>query len=129
MRVAFAAITLSLPASVLAQACSVNPPAFVVSCPCPGSRPILAFTGTARIGTMQRFSATSDFCHPGQGYLIIGPPLSVPLRVPDGLVLCGSTMSPVTSLPIDPVYVAGVGAGQVEASGCLSFFPYFLFVP
>src|SRR6185295_18278853 len=100
MRAAFTATALLLSASAIGQ-CTVNPPAFVVSCPCPGQRPDLNFTGTARIGTVQRLDAVSELCHPTSGYLIVGLPVAVPFPIPNGLATCNGDMSPVSTLPID----------------------------
>ncbi len=132
MRVPIVAIVLSLPALALAQTCTVSPPAFVVSCPCPGSGPFLDFTGTGRIGTVQRLSATSDYCHPlSPNYMVVGLPFAVPIPIPNGLVACNRDMSPVSLLTIDPVYVTPINGYFADPStGCNSqFLPYFLFIP
>ena len=129
MRAAFAATTLLLSASAVAQ-CTVNPPAFVAACPCPGQAPFLTFAGTARIGTVQRLSVQSQLCHPAAGYFIIGLPLSVPIPIPSGLVVCDGDMTPVSTLSIDPIFVTRTFPALPDASGCSSqFLPYFLFVP
>jgi hypothetical protein len=129
MRAAFAATTLLLSASAIAQ-CNVNPPAFVVSCPCPGQEPSIDFTGTARIGTLQRFNMASTLCNPLYGYLLVGLPSAVPIPLPDGLVACSGTLAPVSRLLVDPVYVVFTNPMPVDGSGCRSQFePYFLFVP
>ena len=107
-----------------------QPPAFVAACPCPGQAPFLTFAGTARIGTVQRLSVQSQLCHPAAGYFIIGLPLSVPIPIPSGLVVCDGDMTPVSTLSIDPIFVTRTFPALPDASGCSSqFLPYFLFIP
>lgn len=132
--------SLALASAAAAQApCafSVNAPAFVVACPCGGDstthtpRPWLDFVGTARIGTMQRYEITPYQCYLGYGgYIVLGTPPAAPLPVPNGLVVCADTMSPVPQLHIDPVFVSVLASGPGQGLGpCTTFSPYFLFVP